>query len=257
MISGVEVAAIGQETSCVTITTTTGDEYGGCAAIVATGSRYRRLGIPGEEGLTGLGVHYCATCDGPFYRGAKELVVIGGGNSALEESLFLTNLAEHVTILTHGDLRASELVQAKVLGHPKIKVRTNVEIEAFEAADGRLRAVAARGSKGGDDKAADKADDAGGAGGETIRIEAAAAFVFVGLDPNTAFLRGSVDLDERGFVRTDSIYRTSFDGVFAAGDVRSGSTKQVGSAAGEGIAALLSVRRWLEEHHLKAPATVE
>ncbi|MFN8629975.1 MAG: FAD-dependent oxidoreductase [Chloroflexota bacterium] len=95
------------------------------------------------------------------------------------------------------------------------------------------------------------------ASGEAIRVEPAAAFVFVGLDPNTAFLRGSVDLDERGFVRTVDGYRTSLDGLFAAGDVRAGSTKQVGAASGEGIAALLAVRRWLEDRHEMARLTMD
>ena len=231
LVSAVDVSRVSREPGCVAVGTAAGDEYRASAVIVATGSRYRRLGVPGEEGLTGLGVHYCATCDGPFYRGADELVVIGGGNSALEEALFLTTLADHVTILARNGLRASELVADKVRGHSRITVRTGVDLDEFESRDGRLGAVLAR----------DRAS------GEAIRLEPAAAFVFVGLDPNTSFLRGSVDLDERGFVVTDARYATSLDGVFAAGDVRAGSTKQVGSAAGEGIAALLSVRRWLED----------
>ena len=234
MVSAVEVAGVRREPDAVLVTTAGGDTYAGSAVIVATGSRYRRLGIAGEEGLTGLGVHYCATCDGPFYRGAAELAVIGGGNSALEEALFLATLADHVTILTRGEVRASELVRDKVRNHPRITVRTSVDIDKLERRDDRLGAIAAR----------DRTT------GEAFRVEPAAVFVFVGLDPNTAFLRGSVNLDERGFVRADDGYRTSMDGLFAAGDVRAGSTKQVGSAAGEGIAALLAVRRWLEERHV-------
>ena len=236
LISGVEVSAIGRESDEVRIETAAGDGYGAYAAIVATGSRYRRLGVPGEDGLVGRGIHYCATCDGPFYRGARELVVIGGGNSALEESLFLTTLADKVSILTRGELRASELVVDKVRNHPRIEVHTGVDIVDVEERDGRLGAVRAR----------DRAT------GADLRLEPAAAFVFVGLDPNTSFLRGAVDLDERGFVVTDDRYETSLAGVFAAGDVRAGSTKQVGSAVGEGIAALLSVRRALERGHVRA-----
>jgi thioredoxin reductase (NADPH) len=123
-VAAAEIAGVTREPNGVMVTTAAGDTYGADAAIVATGSRYRRLGIPGEEGLIGLGVHYCATCDGPFYRSAEEIVVIGGGNSALEESLFLAGLAKHITILTRGDLRASELVRDKVLGHPRITVHT-------------------------------------------------------------------------------------------------------------------------------------
>jgi thioredoxin reductase (NADPH) len=241
MVTAADVTGIIREPDCVMAGTAAGDRYGAPAAIVATGSRYRQLGIPGEEGLIGLGVHYCATCDGPFYRGAEEIVVIGGGNSALEESLFLATLANHVTILTRGELRASDLVQDKVRGRRTITVYTGVDLREFERRDGRLGAVLAT----------DRAT------GEDLRIEPAAAFVFVGLDPNTQFLRGTVDLDQAGFVITDDRYRTSVDGLFAAGDVRSGSTKQVGSAAGEGIAALLSVRRWLEGKHLKATAVAD
>ncbi|MGO9207915.1 MAG: FAD-dependent oxidoreductase, partial [Candidatus Limnocylindrales bacterium] len=114
LLQAVEVDNLHGEPDRVSVTTSTGDSYGADAVIIATGSRYRRLGVPGEDGLIGLGVHYCATCDGPFYRGVKELVVIGGGNSALEEAVFLTTIADKVTILTRGDVRASELVQARV-----------------------------------------------------------------------------------------------------------------------------------------------
>ncbi len=236
LLSAVEVSGIRRETDCVMVTTSTGDMYGADAVIIATGSLYRRLGVPGEAGLIGLGVHYCATCDGPFYRGAKELVVIGGGNSALEESLFLATIADKVTILTRGELRASDLVQQSVRSNPKIEVHTGVDILDFERRDGRLGAVLTRER----------------ASGEERRFEPEAAFVFVGLDPNTGFLRGIVDLDAGGFIVAHDGYATSLDGVFAAGDVRSGATKQVGSAAGEGIAALLAVRRALEQRHLKA-----
>ncbi len=231
LVSAAEVTRVTREPGSLMVGTAAGDAYGAPAAIVATGSRYRRLGIPGEDGLTGLGVHYCATCDGPFYRGADELVVIGGGNSALEESLFLATLAGHVTILARSGLRASELVTDKVRAHPRITVRSGIDLQAFEPRDGRLGTVVATERESGTE----------------VRLNTAAAFVFVGLDPNTAFLRGAVDLDPAGFVLTDDRYRASLEGLFAAGDVRAGSTKQVGSAAGDGIAALLSVRRWLED----------
>ncbi len=230
MVTAADVAGVAGESDAVMVTTAAGDTYAAPAALVATGTRYRRLGLPGEEGLVGAGVHYCATCDGPFYRGAAELAVVGGGNSALEESLFLATLADHVTILTRGELRASELVQDKVRNHPRITVRTGVDLGELEQRSGRLTAMTATER----------------ATGSAIRLEPAALFVFVGLDPNTAFLRGTVDLDSSGFIVTDDRYRTSVDGVFAAGDVRAGATKQVGSAVGEGIAALLSIRRWLE-----------
>ena len=239
LLQAVEVDNLHGEPDRVSVTTSTGDSYGADAVIIATGSRYRRLGVPGEDGLIGLGVHYCATCDGPFYRGVKELVVIGGGNSALEEAVFLTTIADKVTILTRGDVRASELVQARVRSDPSIEIHTGMDILGFERANGRLGAI----------MTLDRAT------GKEQRFKPAAAFVFVGLDPNSQFLRGAVDLDERGFVVTDDMFATSLTGVFAAGDVRAGATKQVGSAVGEGIAALLAVRRALERRHLKAIMT--
>lgn len=243
LVSGAEVAGIRHDTTTdrLEVATTAGDRYTAPVALVATGSRYRRLGLDGEEGLTGLGVHYCATCDGPFYRGAGEIVVVGGGNSALEEAVFLASLADHVTILVRTEIRASEVVAEKVRRHPRITVWTGVEPVALEAPAGRLAAVLVRNRET----------------GATARIETPAAFVFVGLDPNTAFLRGTVDLDAAGFVRTDDRYRTSLDGLFAAGDVRAGSAKQVGSAAGEGIAALLAIRHHLADRHERPVARVD
>jgi len=231
LLQAVGVAKIWRDDQCIRMRTDTGDEYGADAAIVATGSQYRRLEVPGEEGLIGAGIHFCATCDGPFYRGAEELVVVGGGNSALEEALFLTRFAKRIRIIARNDLRASALVQDKVRSHGQIVIHTETDITAVEGSGGRLTAVLAH------DRAADR----------DLRFEPAGAFIFVGLLPNSDFLRGVVDLDPRGFMRTNDHYETSLPGLFAAGDVRAGSTKQVGSAAGEGIAALLAVRRYLQE----------
>ena len=141
--------------------------------LVATGSRYRRLGIPGESGLVGAGVHFCATCDGPFYRGAQELLVVGGGNSALEEAVFLTTFADRVRILARGELKASALVRSRVEGDPRIVIETNVDLEAIEGRPGAVELVRAR----------RRAD------GTELLLHPAAVFVFVGLDPNTQFLR--------------------------------------------------------------------
>ena len=167
--------------------------------------------------------------------------MIGGGNSALEESLFLATIADKVTILTRGELRASEVIKDKVRATPNIEVHTGLDILDFERANGRLGAVLARER----------------ATGRELRYEPAAAFVFVGLDPNTQFLQGAVDLDERKFVVTDDMFATSLEGVYAAGDVRAGATKQVGSAVGEGIAALLAVRRALERKHLRTVTVMD
>ena len=234
LVSAVEVTAIEPEMGNVVVKLGNGQELCAHAALIATGSRYRQLGVPGEASLTGAGVHYCATCDGPFYRGAEEILVIGGGNSALEEALFLTKFAKKIRIVSHGsELRASGLVQADVRRHPQIEIVLDTEIVAFNGTK-KLEEVVARHR----------------VTGEEQRWHPAAVFVFVGLDPNTEFLHADVHLDHRGFVTTDASFRTSMPGVFAAGDVRAGATKQLGSAVGEGIAALLQIRAQLQQQRL-------
>lgn len=231
------------------VQTANGDEYSACAVVIATGSRYRRLGAPGESSYIGAGVHFCATCDGPFYKG-KHVAVIGGGNSAAEESLLLTKFADHVTILVRGDaFKASQIIQESVLNDPKIDVRFNTEVVEFLGANAKLNALRTRNNRTGSE--------------ETLTADG--AFVFIGLDPNTRFLQGSgVRLNEWGFIvtghdlvhagdrpavfvhREPAALETSVPGVFAAGDVRQGSTKQVASAAGEGAAVALLVREYLK-----------
>jgi thioredoxin reductase (NADPH) len=202
------------------------------AAIIATGSAYRRLGIPGEDDLIGSGIHFCATCDGPFYKGAAELLVIGSGNSAMEESLHLVQFAGRVRIAVRGDsFKGSPLVRDKLLSHPQVDVHFNTVVTELQGGK-KLSGVRAENRKT----------------GELYEWSPAGAFVFIGLDPNTAFLDGTIDLDNWGFILADH-FQTSMPGVFAAGDVRAGSTKQLGSAAGDGIAALLAVRQYLQEHH--------
>jgi thioredoxin reductase (NADPH) len=212
----------------------TGQQVAAPAVLIATGSTYRRLGVPGEDDLIGAGVHFCATCDGPFYRGARELLVVGGGNSALEEALFLTGFAERVRVFAHGPaLRASKLLQDKVLTHPAMTVHLDTEVVSMGGRDGRLAEVVARDTSTGVETA----------------YQPAAAFIFIGLDPNTTWLRDSdVALDRWGFVTVDGLFATSMPGVFAAGDVRAGSTKQLGSASGDGIAALIAIRAHLQRH---------
>jgi len=233
LLPAVGVDAVQTDADDVVLRLSTGQEISAHAAIVATGSTYRRLGVPGEESLIGSGVHFCATCDGPFYRGADELMVVGGGNSALEEGLFLSQFAQHIRVVQKApELTASKLLQDKVLSHPQFSVHLNTDVVEL-AGERRLESVIARDNTT----------------GEEHRWTPRAAFVFIGLTPNTAFLQGSVELDRWGFVSTDARFRTSLPGVFAAGDVRAGSTKQLGAAVGEGITALLMVREHLREHH--------
>lgn len=235
MLQAVSVTSITDEGHReLDVQTATGDHYHARAVLLATGSSYRRTDAEGEEDLIGAGVHFCATCDGPFYKGSDELMVIGGGNSGLEEGLFLTQFTGKVTVIERGDaLRGSKLLQDKVFNHPKMDVQLQHGVKVFRAKDdgsGKLGAVLVEDLQT----------------GEVVEHHPAGAFVFIGLDPNTGFVKGLVDLDERGFIATDPTFMTSLPGVFAAGDVRGGSTKQLASAVGEGAAVAIQIRGYLD-----------
>ena len=212
------------------IRTEAGDEYCAKAVLLTTGSKYRRLNVPGEEDLIGAGIHFCATCDGPFYKG-QDMVVVGGGNSGVEEGLFLTKFANKVTVLEVRDrLGASQILREKAAGHPQMEIRLNTTVEEFRG-NGKLSSVLV------------KATDTG----KTEELTPGAVFVFIGLDPNTGFLKDTLDLNQWGFIETSATLETSIPGIFAAGDVRAGSTKQVASAVGEGASAALMIRQYLEK----------
>jgi thioredoxin reductase (NADPH) len=236
LVSAISVAGVERDDADLVTSLSSGQQLTSHAVIVATGSTYRRLDVPGEEDLIGAGVHFCATCDGPFYKGAEEVVVIGGGNSALEEGLHLSEFAKKVRVLTRSGLTASPVLQERVKSDPQFDIRTGLDIVELEGERGQFAAVVAR----------DRDSQ------EILRFPAAAAFVFIGLKPNNGFLDRAVERDAGGFLVTSPTMETSMAGVFAAGDVRSGSTKQLGSAVGDGIAALLMTRRYLEAHHHKA-----
>ncbi len=249
MLQAQDVSGVRSHDNYHCVGTADGSEYSGRALLLASGSRYRRMGVPGESDFIGAGIHFCATCDGPFYRG-KPVAVIGGGNSAAEESLFLANMAEHVTLLVRGDhLSASQVIQEQVLRRPEITVRFNTEVERFDGAGGKLKAVTIRDNKSQDPEV----------------IHPAGVFVFIGLTPNTGFLnKDQIRLDSWGFIvtghslghnggrpagfekRDPGLLETSVPGIFAAGDVRAGSTKQVASATGEGATAALLIREYLK-----------
>ncbi len=210
---------------------TTGDEvaYGSKAVLLATGARYRRLNVPGEDDLIGINIHFCATCDGAFYKG-KKLLVIGGGNSGFEESLFLTRFAREVDILDHNPKpKASKILQEKVAEKTEMKVIGNHQVKEFRG-KGSLESVVV--------------EDL--ASGEVKEWKYDGVFVFIGLSPNSDLLKGKARLDPYGFVTTDMTLMTSMPGLFAVGDVRAGSTKQAASAAGEGATAALMIRQWLK-----------
>ena len=212
------------------VTTETGDEYAARAVLLSPGTKYRQLNVPGEEDFIGAGVHFCATCDGPFYKG-KNMLVIGGGNSAVEEGLFLTKFANSVTVLARQDrLTASSVLREKAANHPKLNVRTNTVVEEFKG-NSKLNSVVVKDVTN----------------GKTEELDIEAVFVFIGLDPNTEFVRDVIKLDQWGFIKTSETLETSMKGVFAAGDARAGSTKQVASAVGEGATAALMIRQYLEK----------
>ena len=226
-----EVLSLREEEESRYVKVSDGKEYGAKAILIATGSTYRRLGVPGEDELIGAGVHFCATCDGPFYRG-KRVAVIGGGNSAGEESLFLTRFVDKVTILVRGgEMSASKIVIDKVNTNPKIEVRYNTEVTEL-LGEGKLSGLTIKNAQT----------------NVTEKINPSGVFVFIGLSPNSGWLPETVKRDKYGFVITNAMLETSLAGVFAAGDVRLGSTKQAASAVGEGATAALMIREYLKEH---------
>lgn len=209
-----------------------GQEVKGRTVLIATGSDYNKLGIPGEAEYYGRGVHYCATCDGAFYRD-KKLVVIGGGNSALQEAIFLTRFTTHIDLLVRSSIKASEILQhdlKKYVDEGKITVHLNATTNEIVAIDGKVTEVKATQN------------------GQETSFKTNGVFIFVGLKPNTQFLAGSgVELDERGLIKTDLHLMTAIPGVFASGDVREHATMQIASAVGEGATAALSIREYLDQ----------
>ncbi len=229
LLQAQEVTGLRSEEESHYVTTADGNTYGARAVLIATGSTYKRLGVPGEDDLIGAGVHFCATCDGPFYKG-KQVAVIGGGNSAGEESLFLTRFVDKVTILARGDhLTASKVVIDKIAETPKVEVRYNSEVTALHG-ESKLSGISIR------NRATGASED----------LEPAGVFVFIGLTPNSGWLPPAIERDQYGFIVTKPTLETSVPGIFAAGDVRQGSTKQAASAAGEGATAALMIREYLK-----------
>jgi thioredoxin reductase (NADPH) len=245
ILQAVDVQRLEMEEGYHEVYTSDGRHYHSLAVLIATGASYRRLDVPGEDDYIGAGIHFCATCDGPFYRGSKEIVVVGGGNSAVEEGLHLTNFTEKVTLLVRGDkLTASQIAVDKV-NEPtsRVDVKYNVIVDAFEGQDSKLNAIKYHHMDS-----------------DTVEeVHPAAAFIFIGQTPNTGFLKDYAEMDKYGFVMTGHDlthdehstahkplpFETNVPGIFVAGDARHGSTKQVASAVGEGAAASISIREFL------------
>ena len=202
--------------------------------LIATGSDYNKIGIPGEAEYYGRGVHYCATCDGAFYRD-QDLIVVGGGSLADKEAICLTRLAKKIDLLVRSKIKASEVLQKdlqKYIDSGQIVVHLETVPTEILGDEKGVYKVLAKGLTGENE------------------IITNGVFVFIGLKPNTQFLQGSgVELDEVGLVKTNKNLETNIPGIFASGDVRSGATMQIASAVGEGATAALSIRHYLENNN--------
>ncbi|MBW2060665.1 MAG: thioredoxin-disulfide reductase [Deltaproteobacteria bacterium] len=200
--------------------------------IIATGVQPNKLGVPGEEELTGKGVSYCATCDGPFFKDV-EVLVVGGGDTAVQEALFLTRFASRVHLCHRRDeLRATGILRERVLAEPKIELHWSTVVTAIEAdSQNQVEAAEIKDLKT----------------GKTSRQPVQGVFMFVGIQPTTEFLKGFIELDERGFVKTDLEMAASQPGVWAVGDVRVKYLRQIATAIGDGATAAFNVEKYIEE----------
>ncbi|MEX2501269.1 MAG: thioredoxin-disulfide reductase [Trueperaceae bacterium] len=206
-------------------------DYHARAVILATGANPRRLGVPGEDEFYGRGVSTCATCDGFFYRG-KKVVVVGGGDAAIEEGLFLTKFADEVTVIHRRDaLRAHKSAQERALAHPKMRFVWNTVVESVLGDDGAVSGVQVR----------DLTDD-------SVRTLATdGVFIYIGHTPSTGYLDGVVDLRPDGYVSVRDEIHTSAEGIFAAGDISDDVYRQLGTSVGAGTRAAMAAERWLAE----------
>jgi thioredoxin reductase (NADPH) len=213
--------------------------YRGRSAILCVGSEYKKLDVPGEKRHTGYGVSYCGTCDAPFYRG-KHVVLVGGGNTAVDEGLHLLKFAGKVTFVVRSAEFAGTRISVEELARQGGRVATRFSSAVTEIVG---------------DKKVEGVRVGGAAGGREEVVPCDGVFVFIGLVPLTGFLKGFVDLDAQGFIRTDACtLRTSVPGVWAAGDARSGALKQAATAAGDGVVAALMAKEYLKQQDAAAPA---
>ncbi len=205
------------------------EEYEADAVIVCVGASPKRLGVPGEEEMIGRGVSFCATCDGFFFRD-KDVVVVGGGDSALEEGLFLTRFANRVRVIHRRDeLRAGEALKRRAFANEKISFVWDTVVEEIQG-NGKVQKVRVRNVK----------SDA------TSELETDGVFIFIGHYPNSDLLKGQVEMDEIGYLLTDERMMTSVAGVFAAGEIQDPVFRQIATSVGQGCAAAMMTERWLE-----------
>ena len=224
-------------------------EHKAKAIIISTGASSRKLDVPGEKELTGRGVSYCATCDGFFFRG-REVVVVGGGDSAAEEALFLTRFASKVTLIhRRNSLRASQILQKRIFEHEKINVIWDTVITSIndDNGSGGVTSVSLQNIKT----------------NATSTLPTGGVFIFVGHLPNSSLFEGKVAMDEESYLLTDKLMRTNIAGVFAAGEIQDKRFKQVATSVGQGCAAAMEVEKYLADledraypGHAAAPATI-
>jgi thioredoxin reductase (NADPH) len=199
------------------------------ALIVSTGTEYRKLGVPGEKEFAGKGVSYCATCDGAFFRDSQ-IVVVGGGDSALTEALFLTKFAKELTIIHRRDaLRGTKIYQERTFANPKIKLLWSSIVQEIKG-DSMVRSIVVKNVKT----------------GEIRELETEGVFLFVGVVPRTQFLQGVVQMDEGGYILTNENCETSAKGIFAVGDCRKKLLRQIATAVGDGATAAFAAEKFLE-----------
>jgi thioredoxin reductase (NADPH) len=207
---------------------THGQSFEADGVIIASGSSPRRLGVPGEEQLIGRGVSFCATCDGFFFRG-KDVVVVGGGDSALEEGLFLTKFATRVRLIhRRSELRAGETLKKRAAANPKVSYIWDSVVEEVRGT-GKVEGVRVKNLKT----------------GEESELATDGVFIFVGHYPNSDLFKGQLTMDDRGYLIADKLMMTSAPGVFAAGEIQDPVFRQVASSVGQGCAAAISLERWL------------
>jgi len=231
ILTATDIVNIEHKNGILEVYTSDGRCIGSKSVVIATGSKYRTLDVPGESDLIGYKIHFCATCDFIWYKG-QEVIVVGGGNSAFEESLFLAKHLKKVTILVRSTSKASKVLQDKVADTNNIDVRYNTVVDEFKV-----------GAK----KTLDGVVIKNKSTGESETIHPNGVFLFVGLTPNAEVAGKLVELDNRGFIKTDGAMMTKTKGLFAAGDVRSGSIKQAVAAMGEGAAVAIHLRDYLKQ----------
>jgi thioredoxin reductase (NADPH) len=216
------------------LVTTQSENYEAESILICTGATPRKLGIEAEQQFAGRGVSYCATCDGPFFKG-EDIVVVGGGDTALEEATFLTKFGKSVKIIHRRDsLRGSKILQEKALENPKIQFLWNSVVADIKG-DKKIGTVVINDVNNGKEQ----------------KIPAGGLFVAIGHEPNTAIFRGQLEMDDKGYIILKSQTKTSVEGVFAAGDVHDYRYRQAVTAAGFGCMAALDVEKWLTERRHK------